>query len=147
MNPPLTLRLIARLRVPIGEFLEVGDVPTGRRRVIPIGAGTVDGPVLVGEVLPLGADWNLVRADGTETVSAHYVIRTRDGVLLSVQNDGVIAGDPEARLGITALHIEAPRDSDYAWLNDAALVGSLTVDAGGPEVAVLLEYWVAEVAA
>lgn len=147
MNPPLKLRLIARLRVAIDEFLEVGDVPGGRRRVIPIGAGTVDGPVLVGEVLPLGADWNLVRADGTESVSAHYVIRTRDGVLLSVQNDGVISGEAEARVGVTSLSIEAPRDSAYAWLNDAALVGSLTVDPSGDDVAVLLEYWVAEVAA
>lgn len=41
--------------------------------------------------MPLGADWNLVRADGSETVSARYLIRTHDGVLLSVLNEGVIA--------------------------------------------------------
>jgi hypothetical protein len=147
MNPALALRLIARLRVDIGEFLEVGEVPSGRRRVIPIGRGTVDGPELVGEVVPLGADWNLVRADGSETVSARYLIRTHDDVLLSVHNEGVIADRPAGRFGVTALSIEAPRDSPYAWLNDAVLVGSLGVDAGADGVAVLLEYWCADLAA
>lgn len=146
MNPALALRSIARVRVDIGDFLEVGEVPAGRRRVIPIGRGTVDGPELVGEVVALGADWNLVRADGSETVSARYLIRTHDDVLLSVHNEGVIADRPAGRFGVTALSIEAPRDSPYAWLNDAVLVGSLGVDAGPDGVAVLLEYWCAEIA-
>lgn len=143
MNPSLELRLIARLRVSVGEFLEAGEIPAGRRRVIPIGAGTVDGPELFGEVLPLGADWNLVRADGSETVSARYVIRTRDGVLLSVTNEGVITDRPDGRLGITSLKIEAPKDGGYAWLNDAVLVGSLGVDQEDSGPVVVLEYWCA----
>lgn len=141
MNPALELRLIARVRARIGEFLEAGEVPGGQRRVIPITGGTVEGPDLVGEVVPLGADWNLVRADGTETVSARYLIRTHDGVLLSVLNEGVITGGPDNALGITALTIEAPVGTSYAWLNDAVLVGSLTVDADDQGVAIVLEYW------
>ncbi|MBN9605435.1 MAG: DUF3237 domain-containing protein [Actinomycetales bacterium] len=147
MNPVLGLRSIARLRVEIGEFLEVGPVPNGRRRVIPISGGRVEGSELRGTVLALGADWNLVRADESETVSAHYVIRTDDEVLLSVQNDGVIADRLPGRLGITSLRIEAPAGSRYTWLNDATLVGSLTVDPAPTGIAVLLEYWVVEVGA
>lgn len=143
MNPALELRLIARVRARIGEFIEVGEVPGGQRRVIPITGGTVDGPELIGEVVPLGADWNLVRADGTETVSARYLIRTHDGVLLSVLNEGVITGGPDQPLGITALRIEAPAGSCYEWVNDAVLVGSLTVDADDEGVAIVLEYWTA----
>jgi hypothetical protein len=144
MNPPLTLRLVARLRVEIGEFLEVGEVPDGRRRVIPITGGIVDGPEIRGEVVPLGADWNLVRADGTETVSARYLIRTHDDVLLSVLNEGVISERPGGRLGVTSVRIEAPRYSSYGWLNDAVLVGSLQVDAIDGEVVVGLEFWRAD---
>jgi hypothetical protein len=144
MNPRLGLRLVARARVRIGGFLEAGPVDGGQRRVIPLAGGSVDGPEIVGEVLPLGADWNLVRRDGSETVSARYLIRTHDDVLLSVQNEGVIAGRAEGRRGITALRIEAPAASDYAWLNDAVLVGSLTVDDGAGEPVVVLEYWCAE---
>jgi hypothetical protein len=144
VNPPLTLRLVARLRVEIGEFLEVGEVPDGRRRVIPITGGVVDGPEIRGDVVPLGADWNLVRADGSETVSARYLIRTHDDVLLSVLNEGVISDRPEGRLGVTSVRIEAPRDTSYGWLNDAVLVGSLQVDVIDAEVVVGLEFWCAD---
>jgi hypothetical protein len=146
MNPALELRLIARLRVRIGDVLEVGDVVGGYRRVIPIAEGVVDGPELVGEVLPLGADWNLARADGTDTVSARYVIKTRDGVLLSVHNQGVIADRSGGRLGITSLTIEAPVGSPYAWINDAVLVGSLTAEADEVGALIVLEYWCVGVA-
>jgi hypothetical protein len=144
VNPPLTLRRVARLRVEIGEFLEVGEVPDGRRRVIPITGGVVDGPEIRGDVVPLGADWNLVRADGSETVSARYLIRTHDDVLLSVLNEGVISDRPEGRLGVTSVRIEAPRDTSYGWLNDAVLVGSLQVDVADADVVVVLEFWCAD---
>ena len=147
MNPALALRLIARLRVRIGEVLDVGEVVGGHRRVIPIAEGVVEGPELFGEVLPLGADWNLARADGTDTVSARYVITTRDGVLLSVLNEGVIADRAHGRVGITSLAIEAPAASPYAWLNDAVLVGSLSVDEDARGALILLEFWCVDLAA
>jgi hypothetical protein len=141
MSPQLGLRRVAHVRARIGEFLEAGIVPEGVRRVIPLAGGTVEGPEIRGEVLPLGADWNLVRADGSESVSARYVIRTDDGVLLSVLNEGVIADTPDGRLGLTRLRIEAPVESRYADLNDAVLVGSLTVEEDASGVVVVLEYW------
>jgi hypothetical protein len=146
VNPPLTLRLLARLSVGIGEFLEVREVPGGRRRVIPITGGDVDGPEIRGEVVPLGADWNLVRGDGTETVSARYLIRTHDDVLLSVLNEGVISDRAVGRLGVTSVRIEAPRDTSYGWLNDAVLIGSLQVEVVATDVVVGLEFWYVDVA-
>ncbi|MET2010989.1 DUF3237 domain-containing protein [Microbacterium chocolatum] len=144
MNTPLSLRLIARLRVSIDPPIEVGSVPGGIRRIIPIGAGVVDGPEMHGEVLALGADWNLRRDDGTETVSARYLIRTREGEVLSVLNEGVIAVRDGEPFGVTSLRIEAPREGRWAWLNDAVLVGSLQVVRGeGDVTAVSLEYWCA----
>lgn len=141
MSPTLELRRIARLRVTVGESLLAGHTAHGERRVIPITGGTVDGPEIYGEVLPLGADWNHQRADGTETVSAKYLIKTQDGVLLTVLNEGVISDGATGRLGISALTIEAPTDSPYAWLNDAALVGSLVVEEGTTAPIIVLEYW------
>lgn len=143
MNSPLELRLLARLRVPIEASIVAGAVAGGERRIIPIGAGTVSGPVLFGEVLPLGADWNLRRPDGTETVSARYLLRLTDGTVLSVRNEGVLTPGPGGPEGITALQIEAPVGSPWAWLNDAVLVGSLAVIFDGEAVAgVSLEYWI-----
>lgn len=137
----LTLTLLARVRVGIDEPLDAGPVPDGHRRVIPIAAGVVEGQAISGEVVPLGADWNLVRADGSETVSARYLIRTHDGVLLSVLNEGVIADRAVGRVGVTSLRIEAPADSAYAWLNDAVLVGRLDVEEGPDGLVVVLGYW------
>lgn len=146
MNPELTTRLIARVRVRVGEFIDAGTIPEGHRRIIPIAAGIVEGPRIRGEVVPLGADWNLVRADGTETVSARYAIRTDDGWVLSVLNEGVIANRSIGRYGITALRIEAPRESPYADLNDAVIVGSLGVEEDAEGLLILLEYWQAQLA-
>ena len=143
MNPALELRLLARVRVDIGEFILPGEVPAGQRRVIPITGGAVEGPELFGEVVPLGADWNLARTDGSETVLAHYLIRTRDGVVLSVRNEGVIRDRPSGRMGITVLEIEAPIESDYAWLNETPLVGSLVAEEHEGSITVCLEYWYA----
>ncbi len=76
-----------------------GGGPGGGRRIIPITAGVVDGPDLFGEVVALGADWNMVRADGAETVSARYLLRTHDDVVLSVTNEGVLTPGPDGRSG------------------------------------------------
>lgn len=142
MNTPLALRLIARVRAHIAEPIAGGAVPGGGRRIIPITAGVVDGPDLFGEVVALGADWNMVRADGAETVSARYLLRTHDDVVLSVTNEGVLTPGPDGTFGITSLRIEAPVDGTYAWLNDAVLVGSLeAVVEDGAVVGVSLEYW------
>ncbi len=142
MNAPLTLRLIARVRATIAEPIDGESVPGGHRRVIPITGGEVDGPELFGEVVGLGADWNLVRADGTETVSARYLLRTHDDAVLSVTNAGVLRQGPRGMTGVTSLQIEAPVSGSYAWLNDAVLVGSLkAVVRDGVVDSVALEYW------
>ena len=65
----LALTLLARVRVGIGEPFDVGRVPEGRRRVIPIASGVVEGDAISGEVVPLGADWNLARTDGSDRLA------------------------------------------------------------------------------
>lgn len=133
------LELVARLEVLIGEPVDVGATPAGHRRVIPITGGVARGPLITGEVLPLGADWNAVRADGVASVSARYLVRTGDGAVLTVTNEGSIPADGSA--GLTSPRVEAPVDGPYAWLNDAVLVGTLTPLLGpGRPPAVSLEF-------
>ena len=76
----------------LGPVVEVGQTPTGHRRVIPIVGGTVsDG--LAGTVLPGGADWNLERPDGSTELWARYELRLADGAVVSVTNTAVHAAD------------------------------------------------------
>jgi Protein of unknown function (DUF3237) len=145
-DPRPGLELVARLSVTIAAPIEVGAVEGGHLRVIPISGGAVDGPLVVGEVLALGADWNLRVREGRELVSARYLIRTDDDVVLSVTNEGVLSVSGTSVTGVTRPRIEAPQGR-YAWLNDAVLTGTLApVVEDGAIRGVALEFWQAVVA-
>jgi hypothetical protein len=92
--PPLQTRLICRLHAELGEVQDIGPVPGGRRRVVPIAGGRVEGPHLQGAILPGGADWQVIAADGTVVVEARYTLRADDGGLILVHSRGVRNGEP-----------------------------------------------------
>jgi uncharacterized protein DUF3237 len=64
-----------------------------------------------------------VSGTGTAHGTLTYLVRTKDGTVLTVSNTGSIELG-ETVMGITRPSIEAP-DGPYAWLNDTVLVGSL----------------------
>jgi Protein of unknown function (DUF3237) len=126
---PPVLELVATLHVTVDPPLEAGPLPAGERRVIPITGGTVDGPQLRGVVLPGGADWNTRLPSGHSHVWARYTIRTHDGVLLGVINDGHGAWSDGRFLAYTHPRLEAPA-GPYAVWNTVTMLG--TVEATGP---------------
>lgn len=87
---------IASLTVFVGDPIEVGGTPAGFRRVIPIIGGEVRGPQLHGRVLPGGADFQILRADGVAELEARYVIEAPGGAWIYVENRGLRHGPPEA---------------------------------------------------
>jgi hypothetical protein len=145
------LERLCRATVEIAAPLVVGDTPLGLRRVIPVTGGRVEGPRLAGEILPGGADWQIVRSDGAAVLEARYTVRTADGALVYVRNIGLRCGPPEvlARLGRgepvdpAAYYFRTtPRfetgAAAYAWLNDVIAVGSAVRRAE----AVVLDFYV-----
>ncbi len=88
MIPP-SLSFALTLRVDLGAPLEFGQTVSGRRRIIPILGGTFEGPGIRGEVLPGGADWQIVRADGVAELDTRYALRADDGALVYIQNAGL----------------------------------------------------------
>jgi hypothetical protein len=80
---------VAFLSVAVGPPLVVGPGPGGQRRIVPILGGTVAGPELAGEVLPGGADFQLIRPDGVAEIEARYVLRLAGGALVYVINRGL----------------------------------------------------------
>src|SRR5262245_66252773 len=94
---PVTPKLepLFRAVVEIAAPISVGMTPLGERRIIPITGGHFEGERLAGEVLPGGADWQLVRADGSALLEARYTLRTQDGAFVDVANPGVRSGPPE----------------------------------------------------
>jgi len=86
---------VADLVVRIAEPLDVGRIAGNLRRVIPIAGGEVLGPRIHGKVLPGGADFQIMRADGVTDLHARYVIETGERQLIYVENSGVRYGPPD----------------------------------------------------
>ena len=79
----------------VGELQTMGGGPLGERRVVAITGGTFEGPRLQGTIVPGGADWQIVRADGVLDIDARYVLRTAGGALIRVVSQGYRHGPPE----------------------------------------------------
>ena len=83
-------------RVELGTVMELGQVPRGRRRIIPIVGGTFEGSGIKGRVLNNGADWQIVRADGLADLDTRYALETDQGQIIYVQNAGMRHAAPES---------------------------------------------------
>ena len=84
-----------QVRCDVAPVVTLGPAPLGERRYVPLLGGSVTGPALRGRILPGGVDWQIVRADGTLEIDAHYVIEADDGAQIEVRSQGVRAGPPE----------------------------------------------------
>ena len=98
----MTLQPLLRAEITLAPPQELGDAPLGRRRIIPITGGRFRGERVSGRVLPGGADWQIVRADGVAQLEAHYTLETDDGALIYVRNVGLRHGPPEVLARIAA---------------------------------------------
>jgi hypothetical protein len=136
--PPAPRLVFAfEMHAQVGPPEELGQVPGGRRRIIPILGGTFEGPNLRGKVLPGGADWQIVRADGVAQLEAHYTLETSDGALVYVHNFGLRHGPPEVLARVAAGEAVDPAlnymratprfetgDERYRWLNKLVCVAT-----------------------
>jgi hypothetical protein len=121
-KPVFQLAVTCSLPTPMGQR------DGGTAVMIPITGGTVSGEKLNGEVVPGGADWALIKDDGTIYVKAHYAIKTGDGTLIEVFNEGINQIDRAAPAAATNM-LTTPRfiapDGEHAWLNSGVFVGTL----------------------
>lgn len=134
MSVQLEFAFEARVRV--APPLVVGQGPLGLRRIVPILGGRCLGPDFEAEVLPGGADWQFVRADGVLQLEARYTLRLPDDTLVQVINRGMRHGPPEVLERIfrgeavdpreyyfrTVAEFEAPA-GPHAWLAKALFLG------------------------
>jgi hypothetical protein len=123
---------VLEARVQVGAALELGN-----RRIVPILGGTFEGPEIRGLVLPGGADWQLVRADGVVELEARYTLETGRGQLIYVRNRGIRHAPPEimeqlrkgaavdpARVYCRTTPVFETAAPDLQWLTRSIFVGS-----------------------
>jgi len=131
----LNLKPVCRLSVQVGPPVEIGQTETGRKRIIPIIGGRVEGERITGNVLNLGADWQTIHDDGTAELDTRYVIETGDGATIDIRNWGFRVCPPEVQARIAQgesvdvseyTMITTPRfetaSPDYLWLNNGIFV-------------------------
>jgi len=95
MAPILQTRFAFTITAMIGEVAMVGDVGHGVRRIIPITGGDVRGEKVNGKVLPLGADFQIIRPNELIELEARYAFETDDGAVVYVENKGIRFGPVE----------------------------------------------------
>jgi len=93
----------------IGAPQDLGMMPHGRRRIIPVLGGRFEGPQIRGRILPGGADWQILRADGSAELDARYTLETDRGALIYVANRGLRHGPPEVLEQLNAGQTVDPR--------------------------------------
>lgn len=134
------LQLVTRMFADLeGTRLNLGKISdAGIRRIVPITGGKLVGPMIKGEILNLGADWQIANEDGTLVlIEARYVLKTEDGALINVITKGVKSTPKEvldeSKKGpihpskyffkqYLTLETSHPK---YAWVNNALFIGSI----------------------
>jgi len=131
------LELLFQATVKVGAAIHISKVPLGERRFIPITGGSFKGEKLSGDVLPGGADWQLVKPDGSAILYARYTLQTKDNAFIYVENKGIRRGNPELLAQLARGDIIDPSKyyfrttpqfetgaPQYAWLNNIIAVCS-----------------------
>ena len=133
----MRLQALFKADIELAPAQELGAGPLGRRRIIAITGGRFVGERLSGRVLPGGADWQVIRADGVAELDARYTLETADGALIYVRNHGFRHGPAEVLKRLAAGENIDPAqyymrttplfetgDERYAWLNGVVCVAS-----------------------
>lgn len=112
--------------------VDIGQTPQGIRQIININGGTVEGERINGTILNSGADWRLIKEDGSAFLDTRYAMETDDGAVIYIQNIGFRHGppavleklakgedaDPNSYYFRSAPVLEtATKNKKYAWVN------------------------------
>jgi hypothetical protein len=121
---------IFHVHAELADILQLGATPYGERRIVNILGGRVEGPKLSGRILPGGADWQIIRADGVADIEARYTIESEGGGRVLVLSDGLRHGPPDAMARLSRGELVDPKlyyfrtamrfetsDASLAWLN------------------------------
>ena len=89
----ITSKALFTLEASVGPPQVTAKGPYGERRYIPVTGGIVKGERISGELLPGGADCQLVRPDGVVEMDVRVNIRTDDDVTILMKTLGLRHAD------------------------------------------------------
>ncbi|GAA6139260.1 DUF3237 domain-containing protein [Arenicella sp. 4NH20-0111] len=124
------------LQVSTEKMINIGALPHGGRRIVPISGGRFSGDRLNGRVLPGGADWVLVEPDGSFRIDVRLTLETDDSQSIYMQYDGLFYAEADvleryysgASISEDEYYLRTQARfetsaSNYQWLNHIVSVG------------------------
>jgi hypothetical protein len=141
-SPDPKLTFVFEETVTLAADITPGKTAMGERNIVPITGGHFEGPGdgagIKGTILPGGWDWQLRRADGCLWIKADYMLKTDDGAVINVINQGPVC-PPEAGKTfspVRTLPVFEPPLGKYQWLGRSSFVGTLepVKSSSGPAV-------------
>jgi Protein of unknown function (DUF3237) len=131
----MKLQQLMDVHADLSAPIEVGAGPSGRRSIFNVIGGNFEGARLRGKILPGGADWLLVDADGVGRLDVRITLETEEGGLVYVQYFGVLVINAAIKSALErggsseygdTYFMTQPRfetgDARYGWLNKLVAV-------------------------
>jgi hypothetical protein len=122
---PANGQLVFEANMTLGQIYDMGQTQYGRRHLIEIKGGTVNGPDIDGQIMTGGLDFQLTLANGALEIEQILVLKTDDGKYIYFRNAGTGTGQSEVRV---VPDFEAANSGSYAWLNTGSFAGVRVLD-------------------
>lgn len=136
LSPP-SLQFFADISVRVDAPQEIGATPGGKRRVISILGGDVQGEGWKARIVPGGADFQLIVSPTMAKLDARYVLETDGGDLIFVQNSAIRVASAEVTAKLVRGEPVDPSQVYFrcvpsfetaapslAWINERIFVGA-----------------------
>ena len=75
----LNMEFAFKAEVTVDRIMDLGATQHGKMRIVRITGGSFEGPSMKGIVVPVGADWQIIRDDVVAELEAIYTLQPVDG--------------------------------------------------------------------
>ena len=105
-----------------GTSTNVGS-PGGSKVIVPVSAGTFEGPKLKGTIVVPSGDAITVRSDGSSVLDLRLLLQTDDGQKILMTCRGIAYTAPDGALFARLQPLFETGAEKYSWLNKVVAVG------------------------
>jgi Protein of unknown function (DUF3237) len=91
-KPALEFAFEIKINIDTAAIIDGGKTAKGIKKIVPLLGGSFEGPAIKGEVVPGGYDWQLIRMDQVAEIDARYILKTDDGIFITIVNSGMRYG-------------------------------------------------------
>ncbi|KXX80340.1 hypothetical protein MMYC01_204689 [Madurella mycetomatis] len=138
-SAPPRLSILFTANVTATTPIVIGDQPAGTRIAYPFTGGTFTGPRLNGTLLPVGADFSILRPGNQFSSDGIAVLQTSDGANILFKDLGHQSGD--FVYGSATFETGA---EEYRWINTVIAISRARVSTEDTGGSVELEVFVVE---